>query len=68
MPIDHAVGLTALAPVGAEVRQGDAIAIVHARSDDAAEAAANAVRAAYRISETRPAGQKSVLRRVIDRG
>jgi thymidine phosphorylase len=66
--VDHAVGLNALAPVGAEVRQGEAIAMVHARSDDAAEAAANAVRAAYRISETRPAGQKSVLRRVIARG
>ena len=59
---------TALAPVGAEVRQGDPLAIVHARTDDAAEAAAAAVRAAYRIAETRPAGQKSVLRRVIARG
>ena len=42
--------------------QGEPLAVVHARSDDAADAAAAAVRAAYRISETRPAGQKSVLR------
>ncbi len=67
-PVDHAVGLAALAPVGAEIRQGDPLAIVHARTDDAADAAAAAVRAAYRITETRPAGQKSVLRRVIARG
>jgi thymidine phosphorylase len=67
-PIDHAVGLSALAPVGADIRLGDPLAMVHARSEDAADAAAAAVRDAYRISETRPAGQKSVLRRVIPRG
>ena len=67
-PVDHAVGLSALTPVGAEIRLGDPLAMVHARSEDAADAAAAAVRDAYRISETRPAGQKSVLRRVIPRG
>jgi thymidine phosphorylase len=67
-PIDHAVGLSALAPVGAEIRPGDPLAMVHARSEDAVDAAAAAVRDAYRITETRPAGQKSVLRRVIPRG
>jgi thymidine phosphorylase len=65
--VDHAVGLTALLPVGAEVREGEPLAVVHARSEAAADAAAAAVRAAYCISEMRPAAQKSVLRRIISR-
>jgi thymidine phosphorylase len=66
--IDHAVGLTGLQPVGAEIREGEPLAIVHARSADAADRAAAAVRAAYRIVESRPAAQKSVIRRVTMRG
>jgi thymidine phosphorylase len=66
--VDHAVGLTELMPVGAEVGEGEPLALAHARTPDAAERAAAAVRAAYRITERRPAGQKSVIRRVTQRG
>jgi thymidine phosphorylase len=65
--VDHAVGLTALRPVGAEIREGEPLAIIHARSDADADAAAATLRAVYRISESRPAAQKSVLRRIISR-
>ena len=38
--IDHAVGITGLLPVGAEAVKGEPLAIVHARSRNAAEKAA----------------------------
>ncbi len=62
--IDHAVGITGLLPVGAEAIQGEPLAIVHARSNEAAVKAAEEVRAAYAIGPTRPAAQKAVLRRI----
>ena len=65
--IDHAVGLTDLQPVGAEIHAGEPLAIVHARSEDAAEAAIAEVKAAYRISDKRPGIQKSVHRRLTAR-
>ncbi|MBP0577805.1 thymidine phosphorylase [Labrys sp. LIt4] len=49
--IDHAVGLTGLAELGAEVGPDRPLAFVHARSDAAAEAAEAGLRAAYRIGE-----------------
>jgi thymidine phosphorylase len=63
-PVDHSVGLTRLLPVGAEVRRGEPLAMVHARSQSAAEAAARAVIAAYGISEEMPPTRKAVLRRL----
>jgi len=62
--IDHAVGLTRLLPVGSTVTNGDTLALVHARSRDAAETAAAAIRAAYAVGTTRPPPQKPVIRRV----
>ena len=62
--IDHAVGITRLLPVGAEVTKGDALALVHARSKALAEEAARAVLAAYSIEEERPNPGRAVLRRV----
>ncbi|AWM88010.1 thymidine phosphorylase [Microvirga sp. 17 mud 1-3] len=50
-PIDHAVGLTDLAPVGAAVGRDRPLAMVHARSEAAAEAAERAVRAAYTLGD-----------------
>jgi thymidine phosphorylase len=52
--IDHAVGLTRIAPVGAPVRAGEPLAVVHARDEDAWEAAAAAVRAGVAV---RPEGE-----------
>jgi len=47
--IDHAVGIVCLAKRGHEVTAGDVIAEVHARTDEAAEAGAADVAAAYEI-------------------
>ena len=47
--IDPAVGLSALAPLGAQVSGGDPLARVHAADPASAELAASAVTAAYRI-------------------
>jgi thymidine phosphorylase len=58
--IDHAVGLTHLAPVGERVGPDRPLAIVHARSQDAADAAAHAVRAAYRVGG-RPRAERPVV-------
>lgn len=65
--IDHAVGLTRLLPVGAEARSGEALALVHARTDAEAETAAAAVRAAYTIGGSKPPAEKTVLRRILAR-
>ncbi|UCI27806.1 thymidine phosphorylase [Mesorhizobium sp. B2-8-5] len=65
--IDRAVGLTRLLPVGAEARAGEALALVHARTDAQAGAAAAAVRAAYAIGASKPPADKTVLRRILPR-
>jgi len=62
--IDHAVGFSDILPVGAEVRVGDRLALVHARSETEADEAAAALTAAYSIGEARPRTPKAVLRRV----
>jgi thymidine phosphorylase len=49
--IDPAVGLTELAPIGAEVGPDAPLARVHARNPDGAEAAARRLRAAYRLAD-----------------
>ncbi|MBK8457899.1 MAG: thymidine phosphorylase [Phyllobacteriaceae bacterium] len=62
--IDHAVGLTALAPVGAAVARGEPLAFVHARTVGQAEAAAKAVAACYRFGSEKPKTPKAVKRRI----
>ncbi len=62
--IDHAVGITRLVPVGSEVRKGDALALIHARSKGQAEDAARAVTAAYAIEDEKPKPARAVLRRI----
>jgi thymidine phosphorylase len=49
--IDHAVGLTDLAQIGEEVAGDRPIGFVHARNEEAALAAAEALSAAYEIGE-----------------
>lgn len=63
-PIDHAVGLTELAAIGETINASRPLAIVHARSEDAAEAAARAVRAAYVIGDGKAAPGPSILERI----
>lgn len=62
--IDHAVGFTQLAALGDEVGHGQPLAIVHARSETAAEAAAIHLRAAYRMGSEEVSPLPSVIERV----
>jgi thymidine phosphorylase len=63
-PVDHAVGLTELAGVGERVDGERPLGIVHARNEEAAEAAARAVRAAYTVGETSAPSGKLILERI----
>ena len=62
--VDPAVGLTALAPVGASVGAGVPLAIVHARDENAADEAGRAVRAAYRVDASGGGGAPAIIERV----
>ena len=62
--IDHAVGLTGLLPIGAEVQKGEPLGFVHARSEDAADEAKAQIIAAYNIGEKKPVKHEVVSRRI----
>ncbi|MBZ6076587.1 thymidine phosphorylase [Microvirga puerhi] len=63
-PVDHAVGLTNLAEIGATVDSERPLAIVHAQTPEAADAAARAVRAAYTIGDSAAHPGKLVLEHI----
>ena len=64
-PIDPAVGLSQVAALGAPVGPQDRpLAIVHARSEDAAEAAADAIRSAFTVGDFIPTPTSPVARRL----
>lgn len=63
-PIDHAVGLSELAPIGAEVDDQRPLAVIHARSKEQATRAAERVCAAYTLSESVPKLQPLVIKRI----
>ncbi|MCB1499461.1 MAG: thymidine phosphorylase [Bauldia sp.] len=63
--IDHGVGLSRLAGVGAAVGGEDApLGIVHARSAAEADKAAAALRAAYVVDDSAPPGRPVVIERI----
>ena len=62
--VDHAVGLTDFAQTGRKVAKGEALATIHARSEDAAERAAATIRAAVTIGDAAPAGAPAVVERL----
>jgi thymidine phosphorylase len=64
-PVDHAVGLTALASVGDTVDAADPIALVHARTQAAADRAAEMLRGAYRVGGRTAAPNPAVLERLV---
>ncbi|PWK70733.1 thymidine phosphorylase [Aminobacter sp. AP02] len=66
--VDHAVGITRLLPVGAEVKTGEPLALIHARKGSDAEAAAAVVRAAYSFGDIKPVAAKAIVRRISPRG
>jgi thymidine phosphorylase len=62
--IDHSVGLTELAPIGAEVGPDAPLARVHARSADEAAAAARRLRTAYRLGDAAPERADPIVARI----
>jgi pyrimidine-nucleoside phosphorylase len=66
-PIDLAVGIVLQKKVGDQVAAGEPLAIIHARSDAAAESVADRVAAAFTIGE-RAAPRALLLRRVTASG
>jgi thymidine phosphorylase len=62
--IDHSVGLTRLLPLGAEVNEGDPLAVIHANSEEQADAAHAAVLDAHSLGDTRPPLKDSIVRRI----
>ena len=64
-PIDHAVGVLCTAKRGDPVLAGDELAEIHARDEGSASAAAEAVLAAYTISDDAPPAQ-GILLDVVD--
>ncbi len=64
--IDHAVGFTRVAPVGAAVGPERPLCLVHGRSIAQAETAAAAVRAAVTIADEPPPAGPVVLERIAE--
>lgn len=62
--IDHGVGLTELAGIADRVGPDRPLAFVHAASEGQAEAAAQAIRAAYRLSDEAPAPGPVIQERI----
>jgi pyrimidine-nucleoside phosphorylase len=63
-PIDHAVGVVCLCKRGDRVAQGEPLAEIHARSDEAAAEAARELEVAYVIADE-PTAQRSVVLDVL---
>ncbi len=64
-PVDHAVGILCFAKRGDTVLAGDELAEVHARDDESARQAVEAVLAAYEISDER-APERGILLDVVE--
>ncbi|MDC3959670.1 thymidine phosphorylase [Polyangium jinanense] len=62
--VDHAVGIEILAPRGAGVRRGEPLACLHVRSAAAAEAVADRVQSAFRVSSAPEASPPLLLGRI----
>ena len=62
--VDHAAGLVIEAPVGAYVRAGEPLAIVHARSEQLAERAISRLQQAWRLSQQDAGRPPHVLARI----
>jgi len=62
--IDFAVGLTDLVELGDQLRAGQPLALVHARTQQAAEQAIREVQAAYTIGAIKPAANPIIYRTI----
>jgi thymidine phosphorylase len=63
--VDHAVGIVCSAKRGQEVESGQVLADVHARDKDTASSAAEAVLAAYEISDEPLHSHREILLDVV---
>ncbi len=63
--IDASVGLTEVIDVGTRVRAGSPLCIVHAASDDDADAAIAMLRRAIRIDDAPSAGRPVIMDRIV---
>jgi thymidine phosphorylase len=62
--IDFAVGLSHLAELGDKIEVGQPLALVHARTEAAAEQAVREVQAAYRIGAAKAAAEPMIYRTI----
>ncbi len=67
-PVDHAAGILIEAPVGARVRAGDPLAVVHARSEELARSVLSRLQNAWRLSAHEVKRPPHVLARVDKNG
>jgi thymidine phosphorylase len=63
-PIDFAVGLAGLVELGDRIEAGQPLALVHARTQAAAEKAVREVQAAYQIGAAKPAAEPMIHRTI----
>jgi thymidine phosphorylase len=63
-PIDFAVGLTDLVGLGDKIEAGQPLAMVHARTQQAAEQAVREIQAAYQIADAAPAANPVIYRTI----
>jgi pyrimidine-nucleoside phosphorylase len=63
-PVDHAAGIVIEAPVGARVRAGEALAVVHARTEELARSVMHRLQNAWRLSPYEVKRPPHVLARV----
>jgi len=62
-PVDHAVGLTGLLPIGTRVEKDTPVALIHARSQDQVSMVEQQLRKAVRFGDTAPAVSPVILGR-----
>jgi thymidine phosphorylase len=62
--IDHSVGFSEIAAIGSETGPDHPLAIVHARSEDAVEHAAEEIRASFEIGDSAVKPQPAILQRI----
>ncbi|MES2993528.1 MAG: thymidine phosphorylase [Pseudomonadota bacterium] len=63
--VDHRVGLTEVAPIGARVEVGDPLAVVHATDDASADTAAARLATLIRIVDEAPAARPVIVERIV---
>jgi len=63
-PVDHAAGIVIEAPVGARIRAGEPLAVIHARSEELARSVMRRIQNAWRISAHEVKRPPHVLARV----